>query len=189
MARPRSEDKRNALLDAATRFVAERGLSAPTPLIAQAADVSEGTLFRYFPTKEVLLNELYLHLNRLMCDELAHAYPADASLRERAQTLWNSYIDWGMAHPLASKALNQLAVSEVIKPQTRATADHLLADVGLARMFSNNQAFEGRPVEFADAIFLALADATITFASREPEQADAYKTSGFSALWRMIEPD
>ena len=48
MARPKSEDKRNAILDAATRVFAESGLSAaPTSEISKQAGVAEGTLFTY----------------------------------------------------------------------------------------------------------------------------------------------
>jgi len=42
MARPKSEDKRNAILDAATRLFAERGLTAaPTSEISKQAGVAE----------------------------------------------------------------------------------------------------------------------------------------------------
>ena len=40
MARPRSEDKQIALLEAATEVVAEQGLAAPTSLIAKRAGVA-----------------------------------------------------------------------------------------------------------------------------------------------------
>ncbi len=55
MARPLSEEKRQALLDAAAEFVASLGTGASTAKIAKAAGVSEGTLFTYFPTKDDLL--------------------------------------------------------------------------------------------------------------------------------------
>jgi AcrR family transcriptional regulator len=45
MARPRSEDKRNAILEAATRVIVTQGLSAPTALIAEQAGVANGSLF------------------------------------------------------------------------------------------------------------------------------------------------
>jgi AcrR family transcriptional regulator len=60
VARPKSEDKRNAILDAATDLFAERGLAAaPTAEISRRADVAEGTLFTYFETKDDLINSLY----------------------------------------------------------------------------------------------------------------------------------
>ncbi|WP_241190326.1 TetR/AcrR family transcriptional regulator, partial [Enterobacter kobei] len=51
MARPKSEDKKQALLDAATAAFAQSGIAASTALIARKAGVAEGTLFRYFATK------------------------------------------------------------------------------------------------------------------------------------------
>ena len=62
MARPLSEEKRQALLDAAAEFVASLGTGASTAKIAKAAGVSEGTLFTYFPTKDDLLNQLFLEI-------------------------------------------------------------------------------------------------------------------------------
>jgi AcrR family transcriptional regulator len=55
MARPLSEDKRTAILEAATEVVATLGLSAPTAKIAKGAGVAEGTLFTYFANKDELL--------------------------------------------------------------------------------------------------------------------------------------
>ncbi len=59
MARPKSEDKKQALLEAATAAFAQSGIAASTSAIARSAGVAEGTLFRYFATKDELLNELY----------------------------------------------------------------------------------------------------------------------------------
>ena len=48
MARPKSDDKRDALVAAAARVIAAQGLSAPTAVIAKEAGVSNGSLFTYF---------------------------------------------------------------------------------------------------------------------------------------------
>jgi len=71
MARPRSDAKRNAILDAATRVIAVEGVSAPTAKIAKLARVAEGTLFTYFNNKDELLNELYLQLKTELRETLA----------------------------------------------------------------------------------------------------------------------
>ena len=65
MARPRNEDRRNAILSAATRVIASQGLGAPTAGIAKEAGVSNGSLFVYFDTKATLLNELYVALKAI----------------------------------------------------------------------------------------------------------------------------
>ena len=60
MARLKSEEKRNAILAAATRLFAERGLAAAlTSEISRLAGIAEGTLFTYFGTKDELINSLY----------------------------------------------------------------------------------------------------------------------------------
>jgi len=52
VARPKSEDKKQALLEAAAEAFAQSGITASTALIARNAGVAEGTLFRYFATKD-----------------------------------------------------------------------------------------------------------------------------------------
>ena len=60
MARPKSTDKRQAILDAALKIFADRGIAgAPTSAISREAGVAEGSLFTYFKTKDDLLNALY----------------------------------------------------------------------------------------------------------------------------------
>jgi AcrR family transcriptional regulator len=51
MPRPKTGDKRAAILRAATKTIAEDGVGASTASIAKAAAVAEGSLFRYFPDK------------------------------------------------------------------------------------------------------------------------------------------
>src|SRR4051794_39818294 len=56
-ARPLPADERRAtILDAARALVLEHGRSATTRLIAEAAGVAEGTIFRSFATKDELFD-------------------------------------------------------------------------------------------------------------------------------------
>lgn len=183
MARPRSEDKQRAILEAATNVIASHGLVAPTTLIAKQAGVAEGTIFRYFPTKDDLLNAVFLHLKQRLRDA-AETVLSGATTEERARSSWNGYVDWGIAHPEASKTLNQLSVSDRITPETRAEVDALFPEL---REFS--QAGPDSPLKecgdgFADVVFVALAEATMGFASRHPDQAEACKAAGFFMLWQ-----
>lgn len=96
MARPKSEDKKQALLEAATAAFAQSGIAASTSAIARSAGVAEGTLFRYFATKDELLNELYLAIKlRLVRTMIAGLDPDEKRPKENARNIWNSYIDWG----------------------------------------------------------------------------------------------
>ena len=123
MARPRSEDKRNAILEAATRVFAKRGLTAaPTSEISKQAGIAEGTLFTYFETKDDLINALYRELKLELADAMMSGFPRKKSVRIRLRHVWDRYVSWGVANPDQRKVLAQLTVSEVLSKESRAAA-------------------------------------------------------------------
>ena len=120
MARPKSEDKRNAILDAATRLFAERGLAAaPTSEISRLAGVAEGTLFTYFGTKDELINSLYRELKLELADAMMSDFPRKENVRTRLRHVWDRHVNWGIANPKQRKVLAQLTVSEVLTNESR----------------------------------------------------------------------
>ncbi len=187
MARPRSEDKQIALLESATEIVAAQGLGAPTAQIAKRAGVAEGTLFRYFPTKDDLLNELFAYQTRNLNEALKRNFDETAPLKTRTRAMWNSYIDWGIDHPAAHSAMNQLAVSEKIRPEIYAAAMKLCLDVRGVTDTCDFEGIRGKPsADFAEATLSAIAQVTITCAANNPDAAQAYKAAGFSIMWRGL---
>lgn len=187
MARPRSEETQAALLETAGSLVAAQGLEATTASIAKRAGVAEGTLFRYFATKDILLNELYLHLKHGVADAMRDRFARNGNLEDQARSLWEGYIDWGIAHPSSIKALGKLAVSETISAETQARASRFFPEVAeVSKACAANGALASLPAGFVDAVFLAVAEATIQSATRHPEFAEAYKVSGFKAFWSAL---
>ena len=75
MARPRSEDKRNAILRAA-HAVGEQGMAASTARIAKQAGVAEGTMLTYCANKDALLNALYVDLKDGLRNSMTAWLPA-----------------------------------------------------------------------------------------------------------------
>src|ERR1700677_4295704 len=129
MARPRSEDKRKALMAAATRVIVTQGLSAPTAMIAQEAAVSNGSLFTYFETKADLFNQLYLELKTGMAAASLDGLPVRAPLREQFCQLWSNWVRWATSSPEKRRALALLDVSDDITPPTRAASHQAMADI------------------------------------------------------------
>ncbi len=119
MARPKTGDKRSAILSAATAMVAAHGLGASTASIAKAARVAEGSLFRYFADKDELLNELYRELKEDMRRAMATGFPAAERLKARARHIWDGYVSWGVNSPEKRKTMSQLTSSNVIGEQSR----------------------------------------------------------------------
>jgi AcrR family transcriptional regulator len=187
MARPRSEDKRKAILNAAAGAVAEMGVGAPTAKIAKLAGVAEGTLFTYFSSKDELLNQLYLKLKADLSDAMTSGYPVDQSLVERSRHVWSRFVGWGSAHPLRRKAMSQLAVSDRITEKTRKIAGEAFTEISaMIRESLAGGALKHQPPAFAAAIMSAMADTTMEFIAREPGRAKHYTKAGFEAFWKAV---
>jgi AcrR family transcriptional regulator len=71
--RLRADARRNRarILEAAERVFAEKGATASTEEIARAAGVGIGTLFRHFPTKEDLLQAVFVGRMNGLAEEAA----------------------------------------------------------------------------------------------------------------------
>src|SRR6202158_603828 len=111
MARPKSEDKRNAILNAATRLFAERGLTAaPTSEISKQAGVAEGTLFTYFETKDDLINALYREIKLELADAMMSDFPRKKKVGTKLRHVWDRYVNWGIANPNQRRVLKQIQV-------------------------------------------------------------------------------
>ncbi|HTF44575.1 MAG TPA: TetR/AcrR family transcriptional regulator, partial [Terriglobales bacterium] len=130
MARPKSEDKRNAILDAATRVFAERGLAdAPTSEISKQAGVAEGTLFTYFKTKDDLINALYREIKLELADAMMSGFPRKTSVRNRLRHVWDGFVNWGVANPQQRKVLAQLQVSGMLSKESIQAGNALFVEM------------------------------------------------------------
>lgn len=188
MARPKSEDKRNAVLSAATRVFAERGLHAATSAISKVAGVAEGTLFTYFPTKDDLINALYRELKLELGDTLLAGYPRRKSVKERLLHVWNRQIEWGLAHPGAMQTLKRIEVWPGLSEASRAAAAAPFAEI-LALADAAEEAGLLRPNLPRDLIVdteKALGEVTVEFMRRQPKRADQIRQLGFEMVWAAI---
>jgi AcrR family transcriptional regulator len=187
MARPLSENRRAALLDAAMRVFAESGLGAPTSLISSKARVSEGSFFTYFKTKDELINDLYIDLRLQLADAVMSGFPRRASVRGRLEHVWSRYVTWGADNPVARKALRLVSMSHVITAATRVEAAHLFAEVERLQLDAlQKKKREPLPPQMASRALKALAEMTMDLIAREPGKAAQFRTAGFQMLWAAL---
>ena len=187
MARPKSKDKRAAILEAATRVIVTKGLSAPTAVIAKKAGVANGTLFTYFATKAELFNELYLDLKTAMAAAALKDFPERAKLRKQAFHVWLNWTRWAAANPDKRRALALLAVSEEIKESSHIAGQKIMA--GLFALIERVQAggsLRKAPEKFVLEIMNGIAEATMGSMIADPSGADVHCKNGFEAFWRVF---
>jgi AcrR family transcriptional regulator len=187
VARPRSDEKRSAIMSAATRVFASQGLGAATATIAKAAGVSNGSLFTYFETKADLLNQLYLELKAEMAAAALDGVPSENGIREQMQHMWSHWSRWAASCPEKRRTLALLGVSDDITAQSR-EAGHLTM-AGVAELLERSREhgpMRDAPLGFVVALMNAMADATIDFMIQDPANADRHGAAAFDALWRMV---
>lgn len=101
-------EKRQEILHAALELIAEHGFhGAPIAAIAERARVGAGTIYRYFETKDVLINELFLELRDKICQGLLKGYEPDKPLKERFIHLNMALLRYFINNPLEFRFLEQ----------------------------------------------------------------------------------
>ncbi len=188
MSRPRSDDKRSAILAAATRTIVTLGLSAPTAGIAKEAGVANGSLFTYFATKTDLFNELYLYLKIEMGSAAMKDVAETDDLRDQMFQVWQNWTDWAFSFPEKRRALAQLSVSDEITPETRLRANKAMEGAAkLMERVRTRGSMRKTPMSFALTLMNSVAEATMDFMAHDRANARKHCRTGFDALWRMVE--
>lgn len=180
MARPKSEDRRAALLDAATQVFAENGLAASTASISAKAKVSEGSFFTYFKTKDELLNELYRDLRLQLNTEILAGFPHRGSARDRLEHLFSAYVTWGVRNPMGKKALKVIGMSPALTKESLAENAEMFALIAKIKADAGKSAL---PQEMQSHALKAIADMTMDLIEKQPKRAEEFRAAGFQMLW------
>jgi AcrR family transcriptional regulator len=187
MPRVKSDNKRSAILAAATHLIVTQGLSAPTMRIAKEAGIPNGSLFTYFPTKADLFNQLYLGLKAEMASATLKNHPTDAEPREEFFHAWRNWMNWALLNPHKRRALTLLGVSDEITKESRAAGHKTMAPVAeLLERARANGPMQKAPKGFVVAIMNSVAEATMDFMTQDAVTAKKHCQVSFDALWRML---
>ncbi|MFJ9344545.1 TetR/AcrR family transcriptional regulator [Streptomyces sp. NPDC101733] len=145
-----AQRNREKILSAAVRVFAEQGLDAHLERIAKEAEVGSGTLYRNFPTREVLIEAAYRNELARLCDAGPHLL-GTLPPREALRVWMGRFIDYatakfGMAEALRSvteTGVNPYAQSHdmILEALTAlldaaAAAGTIRSDIGPSDMFA-----------------------------------------------------
>lgn len=187
MARPRNDDKRQAILAAASRTIAGQGLGVSTATIAREAGVSNGALFTYFATKAVLMDQLYRHLKAVMAAAATIGIPTEEDMHGQLHHVWTGWLRWATTHRDERRALAHLAVSNDVTAASHQAASEAYAEVeALLDRSRANGPLRNAPLMFVASLVTGIVDATVDHMIRDTTHADAHAADGFAALLRVV---
>jgi TetR/AcrR family transcriptional regulator, repressor of fatR-cypB operon len=123
----RPTDKREAIVAAALELFVERGFYGTTvPEIADHAAVGAGTIYRYFESKEALVNALYRDLKLQFARAVLDDFPAGAPTRELFRTLWSRMAAYASRHPQSFVFMELHHHARYLDAESRAVEQRML---------------------------------------------------------------
>jgi AcrR family transcriptional regulator len=123
----RGSDKREAIMQAALELFVERGFfGTAVPEIADRAGVGAGTIYRYFESKEALVNAIYREEKVRFAHLVVDDFPAAAATREQFRTLWTRMARYAVTHPQSLMFLELHHHARYLDDQSRAVEQRML---------------------------------------------------------------
>ena len=108
-------DKREKIIAAAITLFHQQGFwNTSTASISKEAGVAAGTLFRYFATKEQLIDELFLEVKQEVADYMYMRVDSQADCRSKLWQIWSAYVEWNLKNAEKFRVLEQLEVASRI---------------------------------------------------------------------------
>ena len=187
MARPKSDDKRTAILKAAVGVFAERGLGAATSAISNAAGIAEGTLFTYFATKDELVNAVYRELKAELAIAMMSGFPSKKSVRLRLLHVWTRYVSWGVQNPMEQRVLRQVEMwNGLTKESKKAGSAPFTKIEAMMEEAVRERVVQNLPRLFMQMTMSALAEVVMELIRQDRKQARVFEKAGFAMLWAGI---
>ena len=167
--RLRADAQRNQdrLLEAAAAAFSTVGASASVKDIARAAGVGVGTVYRRFPSKELLIDATYRHEVQDLCEaasELSDSRPPEDALRAWMEL----FLEFMGAKQGMADALRAILTDENERLETRA---QLTAAIGHLLAAGARQSVTRANVDARDVLMALGGISLITASERQPDLA------------------
>jgi AcrR family transcriptional regulator len=187
MARRKSDAKRRAILEAATRLIAAEGLGAGASAIAREAGIPKGSVFTYFETMEELKNQLYLELRKEMAEGALEWVRWEQSAADQLAQIWEFWMWWAENLQEKRKAVRRLEGAKEISLETRNAAYEAMAGVGqvVDRARAGSLICKA-PLRYVVGLVVSTAETTMDFIDRDPRNKKSYSRAGLNAVWRVL---
>lgn len=122
--------KREAILKAALTVFAEFGVNGvPVPEIAARAGVGTGTIYRFFASKEELINEVFREQKRLLHHRLTENLDLSLAPQELYRDHWRRLVSFAREQPDAFRFLELQDHLPYLDDQSRALEQQVLGPI------------------------------------------------------------
>ncbi|MBY3625161.1 TetR/AcrR family transcriptional regulator [Acinetobacter sp. CUI P1] len=115
-----STNKQEEIYKAALKLFAKRGYDGTTvPMIAEAAKVGAGTIYRYFESKESLVNSLFQKVVMEFSETIKTDFPASNEIREQFRHVFYQMVGFAKSNIYALLFIDSHAESYYLNEKSR----------------------------------------------------------------------
>ena len=126
---PELTEKQEAILDATLELIGERGFhGTPMSAIAEKAGVGAGTIYRYYESKEELINALYIREKQAINAQVLEGYSEDLSARDAVGLMFRNAINARACQSARFRFLDQYYNSPFIGDESRRIREQLMSE-------------------------------------------------------------
>lgn len=181
-------DKKEKILQTALKLFITVGFDGTsTSKIVDQADVSNGTLFHYFKTKEELINKLFLKVKNDYREYIMNNMKSSKSTNGKIFQFWSTCIEWISNNPESIAFYDMFSNSPYIDKLTIEEASRGFDFVDKMIIEGiENESLTDAPVELISGYIYASINSFKYYMQNSPDQADEYKDLAFKMLWRSI---
>ncbi len=184
-------DKRTQLIESSIELFANNGFwNTPTSKIAKHAGVATGTLFNYFPTKEALIDAVYLQLKRELSERLQQELPHGDGVKVCQEHVWYRYIDWAVRNPTRYTLVHQLKLSQLVSEEAQQQQAEEFAFMSrLLQQGVQEALFADISAAYIGTVALAQLEAAVSYAMHhqlQDMQLAKHIAQSFAIFWNGV---
>lgn len=110
-----TKTKKERIMYATLKLITEHGFHAtPVSMIASEAGVGAGTIYRYFESKEAIINELYDVILKELHEATMSNIPENISVRDEFFLKWRNILNYFIEREYEGKFVSQYVASPFI---------------------------------------------------------------------------
>ncbi len=109
------EERRKKIIETAVVLFITNGFhGTPTSLIAKECGIATGTLFNYFKTKDILINEIFIEIKESRRKVILKDIDTMTSFKRKLNKIWENLIIWSLENENYQRFLNSFNNSYII---------------------------------------------------------------------------
>lgn len=183
-------NKQDQIFQAALKLFITYGYDkTPTAQIAKEAGIATGTLFHYFPTKEELVNSLYLHCKDTMTYRCFLGVSDEKTFRGKMRRIYENALKWGVTCKEEFLFFQQFSNSPNILDATRKEGEsRFLVFCELIRQGLEQELLKDIDPDLLMTNLLGMLSANILYAMSNPSliEEKEFVEATFTLIWDAV---